>query len=435
MTGLTIINYKTTSYKLIALCLCINMVGCSQNLSIKDSEHRCAQNPSAGCFLSSANDRLARMPKGSDWLLAALELAGAWGEVGSRTQAEQLFQETENYLHRQRNPSELLSGRTFLATAYLSTGNKTKAEKVARDALKVSNQVENLGKRWDGFAKAAVLLAEAGFSSDAFGVILSMPETDDTLASYKARGLHELARVQAAANDFDGAVVTLDSMTMGLTYYSAVAHAYVAEIAQSAGRGQLATQLIEKAQVIGSSQNDGYFIAGALRRVGSVYAKWGQLAQAELLYELALGGARQVPAPQRKARAISRIATAMADFNLYAQAMTLIPEAVDVAQVEPSDSLRHWTHYEIAGSAAFSGDFGQAKRLLSRIPMDVDFSGANLLAATKRDVAWGYAKHADYKNALDLALSIHSGRAQVQALTRIARIINNPQMKALPRYL
>lgn len=295
--------------------------------------------------------------------------------------------------------------------------------------------IEAAVKKSDLSGKFLSARAATGDAAAAGMAALAMPEDSDDSASFKARTLREIAAHQAKAGNFDDAQVSLNEITMGLSYYAATAHSDVAAEAEKAGEFGLANQLLVKAEKRAREQDNGYFIAGALRDIASVYARLGDSETAMQMFEDAKQGARAAESYQEKARAMSRIGTSLADQKMFVQAAEVFPEAVQFAEQEEQASMRTYSFYEIAGSAAFSGDFALANQLIARLPDEEFLSADSLAAVAKRDLAWGLARHGMWNEAIQTASSISTRREKIQALSRLVRLSYNPDMEAVPRYL
>ncbi len=187
--------------------------------------------------------------------------------------------------------------------------------------------------------------------------------------------------------------------------------------------------------MIARAQDNGYFVAGALRDIGFSYAVYGDAETANNYFSEAIAGSRNANSFQEKARSMSRIATRMADAGMTSETASMIAEATDLASQEESELFQQFSLYEIAGSAAFCGHFDTAQDLIEKIPSITFSSTASLKNSTIRDLAWGMAKHGDFVGAVKLANTIETKRERVQTLSRIARVILDPKMAAIARYL
>ena len=209
----------------------------------------------------------------------------------------------------------------------------------------------------------------------------------------------------------------------------------MAELAFAADNDALAERLLTEADSIARAQDDGYFVAGALRDIGKAYYRGGNREIAMRYFTDAHAATGRAKSPQHKARSLSRVGTGLSDCGLYADAKRVIPAAREWAEQAKAPVFNNWAFYEIAGSAAFAGDFDTASELLAVIP-DMKFSNAtSLKAATQRDVAWGMARHGQLDGAVAMSTSIEKPRERVQALSRVVRLMVDPKMDAFPRYL
>ena len=385
--------------------------------------------------LASAEDAVTTIRDPVSRIDALVELGEAQVAAGHPEEASNSLATASALARSMPDPIKQAQALVAITSVWVATELRTDIEELFDMATAALEQSASDAKRWDLAGQLAVARARGGDVRRALTIAQAMPARSETLATYKARTLHDIAPSQASFGDFGGAVETLDQITMGLTYYRSVACSDVAAIAGRRGNSEVADSLLAQADDIARKQSDGYFVAGALRQIGDAYAELGVDAHAHRYYSDALLGAMEADQAQQRSRALSRVATSMADYGYLEQALAVIPRAIKVAQDESSDQMRFWAYYEIAGSAAFSGDFESALSLLNEIPSDLSFSGTPLRDATQRDIAWGLARHGQLDEALEMARSIQSARERVQALSRIVRVLSNPAMKALPRYL
>ena len=384
---------------------------------------------------SLATDTLATIESDNDWIQAATEIALALELAGRPRDAVDMLDRAATRAAALEDNVVRASAEALIIAALLDLGSDAAAAGNIANATRAAEAIDDDGKRWDALGKLAVLNARAGNIDAALTFAIGMPESDDNLASYKARTLHDIAPLQARENDIDAAVSTLSLMTMGLPYYRAAAASDVAIAADAAGRSADAEALLEEAAAIARGQTDGYFVAGALRHVAVAYSEIGDAPRASGFFAEALDASLSGASPQHRARAVSRAATSLADVGELEAAKSALPNAVDIARSETREPFQLWAFYEIAGSAAFAGDFEMAMELMEAVPPSFRFGANSLRAATERDVAWGLARHGRVDEAMALAVGIESPRESVQALSRIARVIDDPEMIALPRYL
>lgn len=394
----------------------------------------CVSDPDAGCLLAVAEVDLQTIDDDREWVTAVSELAVAAVEIGQTEHALRLLNRVGD---RAQNfePAEKAGALHELSHAFRVSGAEYRATVLLDEAEAARALVGDPHKQADLRGKWIVLRAKEGDLSGAVRAALVMSQADDNLAAYKARTLHELAPLQAQVGDFDAALETLAAITMSISYYQAVARSDVAAIAGAAGKRDVADAQFRRAEDVARAQSDGYFVAGALRQIGDGYSRLSQPDVASGYFTDAAAGARTAKTVQERARALSRVATSLADHTRYDDARRLVKEAIEMATDESSEPLRAWAFYEIAGAAAFSGDFASANEALDEIAPSVAFSGVAVRSAAQRDVAWGYARHGRLDAAMATAMGIVTARERVQAYARIVRLIADSDMAALPRYL
>ena len=423
----------TCPSSVLAAVVLVFLVAPTDILAVEDRAD-CRQTPTAACVAAMARDALADIDADRDWVSGAAEVATAFFTIGETALARGLLQDARLRASALDDAGARAAALTDLAAALVMDGNADGLGDLLGAALQSAEAIEDRQKRWDTTGKLAVIYAEAGDISTGLAIAAGMPQADATLAAFKARTLHDIAPLQARAGGLEDALDTLASIDMGITYYQATVRTGVATIV-TRNHPLVAANLLGEADTIARAQQDGYFVAGALRHVGAAYATMNMEHKSMVYFTAAAEGARRVESAQKKARAISRVATALADFRRFAEAAALIPEAVGVAATETADDMRLWAMYEISGAAAFAGEFEVALELLDAIPSSFEFFGKPLHAAAERDVAWGLARHARVQAAVAMAAGITAPRERVQALSRIARVLEVPDMRALPRYL
>ena len=393
----------------------------------------CAADPDIDCLLSLAERELRSIDDDRSWVTAVSEVAVAAAEAGQSERALVLLERADDRT-RDLEPADKAGAIQELANALSVAEAEDRATALLDDAKAAQALVDDPHKRADLYGKWIVLRAKTDLAASV-SAALEMSQADDNLAAYKARTLHELAPLQAQADQFDAALETLAAITMSISYYQAVARSDVAAISGASGRRDVAEAQFLRAEEVGREQSDGYFVAGALRQIGDGYSRLGETDVARGYFVDAAAGARTANSIQEKARALSRVATSLADHSQYDEARLLVREAIEIAASEPSEALRAWAFYEIAGAAAFSGDFVSANEVLEEIPASVVFSGVSVRSAAQRDVAWGYARHGRLDAAVAMAAGVVTVRERVQAYARIVRLLANTGMAALPRYL
>ncbi|MFK7954670.1 MAG: hypothetical protein AB8B96_01115 [Lysobacterales bacterium] len=398
----------------------------------------CQSAPTQKCLLVQAGQGLEAIDESTSRIDGMMELAAALAAGGDQREAFVLLLRAAVSAGAQPEISrraELMASVSQAVSDHVTLGaGRRAATQMAEAALLAVDGVQSEDKRVDLRGKSLVALASASDPGRALKQAQALAEGSDNAASYKARTLKALASI-AGRSDPDQGKAILTSITMGLSYYQATAYADLALAAAQRQDTRGALALLPTAVEIARAQDEGYFVGGALREAAMAYLAAGQNATADALFDEAVRGAKAAGSVQQQARAISRIASDLADVQRFDQARLLLPQAVTLAREESAEPLRMWCFYEIAGSAAASGDLNLAQKLLQEISPEVAFSGRPLLAAAQRDVAWGMARHGKTTQAIALAQDITSARERVQALSRIVRMMADPAMTALPRYL
>lgn len=387
------------------------------------------------CLLKTSEQAFAEIDGDSQWITAASEFSIAL-HAGQQDQA------ARSYLAQAVERTKLLktalarvSAAAEVGKAAADAGQNDIAAAIVAWGEGQAITLEDNAKKYDLLGKLASAQAVAADPVSALIKVEAFPEKDDNYSAFKARSLREIAVAQAKAGGLEGAEQTISKITMGLTYYQSIARSDVASLAFQVGDERRALNLLREATLIAQGQENGYFIAGALRDIGAVYLDARRKDIGEKLFEDAKTGARRAKNNQEKARALSRIATSLADCKQYADARKIFSEAERFADQAKSPAFEHFSKYEIAGSAAFAGDFKTAFRLVESIPETKFGRTTSLKAATKRDIAWGLIKHGRKQEALELIQSIRPARERIMAISRVVRLLAVPDMHALPRYL
>ena len=420
---------------LLILAMLLLPVAASAQVGAAVMADRCAAEPTTRCVLDLAESAVESVDGDRQRIGATLELALALSAAGGSQAAIGKLNEVAEGLAAIGASAESVEARLDLANGYVAASAEESATVLLAAAEPELADIEDTHKRADLAAKIAVAYVEAGQVAKGLATANRLPATDDTFAAYKARALHDIAPALAANGEFDEALTTIESITMGITYYQSVVRSDVGYLALAGGRVVQADQLFAEARAIGLAQDNGYFVAGALRQLADAQARAGRADQANGNFEAAVVGARSAPTTQERARALSRIVTSMADNGSNEKADSLIRSAIEIADTEENPVLRAWAHYEIAGAAAFAGLFDTAIEVLGSIPVDLEFAGVSLKSATQRDIAWGFARHKQTTRAIKFAAGISTDRERAQAFARIVRAMADPRMRALPRYL
>ncbi len=415
--------------QLFALAIVV-LSGCTASHSGTDRDKY-----SGAFFVAQAVAAADRIEQPSNSAVAASELARAFADIGERDRAQSMLQGAMNASVDIAAPASRAKAQVALLLSAAEIGLEQAADIIDAALQSSLTSVDDETRRSDLIGRAIVARATLGEPSAGLAAALSMPVGTESLEAYRSRTLHDLAPLLASSASRDEVNQALAGMSEGLKYYQASAFADVAKVFSDTGDSTSAAQMLAYAESVARAETNGYFIAGALRRIGGVYAATGDPRAAELFWSAATAAAELAESDQERARAISRIATTMADFGQYDQARETLAAAIAAAEVVPSPALQAWTYYEIAGSAAFAGDLETATALSAQIPAELEFAESNIANATRRDVAFGLARHGRYEEAYEHARTILGARERAQAFARIARVIANPDLKAYPRYL
>lgn len=428
-------NERPCSSQASSALIVLVAIAALANTSTANELASCADSPTTRCVLALATS-------------AAADVGGERAKIGATLElalAQLAADDTEAALQGLTGGARIAEGippsvvsidaRLDLAQGFTAAADNVNALSQLAVAESELSSVPEPHKRADLAAKLAVALVGAGATQQGLEMASRLSEEDDVFAAYKARALHDIALILARSGDFPAALATIDSITMGISYYQSVVRSDVGYLALSNDRTEVGERLFAEARAIALDQDSGYFVAGALRQLADAQTRAGRVDRGKAGFERAAQAAREAPTAQERARAISRIVTSLADNGMTDRAPDLIAAALELAESEENPALLSWAHYEIAGSAAFAGLFDIALDVLDSIPADLEFSGVSLRNATLRDVAWGLARRGRATEAIELAASIDTARERTQAFARIVRAIANPGMRALPRYL
>lgn len=420
---------------IIAAALLAGSVSAGDQASLQASMQAPEQGAFENALLADAAAALGEIAERQAWIAASTEYADALTAVGRRDEAVALLSTAHNASFALGAEDQLKAG-VAIAQSLAAMDAAQEAGSVYTATRAIASQIENAVARQDALAKLATSMATLGRLDEAYNQIATLPQDEEGgLASIKARAFRELANVASEQSDFATAQKAIKAITFGLPYYSAIARSDVAQHAVKAQRPALARELLEQAERLARADTDGYFGAGALRDVAEGWSDLGERSKALSLFKDAVELTDKARSPQHKARAISRIATVMADAGLAEESWAYLEESISTNRTETSDVMRRYSFYEIAGSAAFVGDFETALALIDEVPDEKFGSAGSLRAAALRDLAWGQARYGDIEQAAQTARSIGSPRERVQALCRIVRLIRNPEMDAFARYL
>lgn len=388
------------------------------------------------CLLQSASEILASIEVPFESATSAAELAIALDVSGKTDEAWNLIETAMSHAADIKDDTKRGTALADITSALSELKPNATALPLIQSLTKQSATVENATKQYDLQARLISIKAVHSDIDAAFIEALNLPEEDYTAAAYKAVTLRKIAKLYAQSSNFEQAQQVIQSITMSLKYYKAMARCDVARKAAKAGRRDLAkTLLIEAEDIARNEEDNGYFISAALRDVAYSYYKLGDKDKALSLFEDAKSEALNAKSAQEQARVTSRIATRLADAGLNDKITPYIYQARELAEDVEKDILISFTQYEIAGTAAFAGRLAEAEAIISAMPDMKLGSTQSTVNAAKRDLAWGYARQGEIERALIVIDTISTKREKVFALARIIRLMQTPEMEALPRYL
>ncbi|MEM9570458.1 MAG: hypothetical protein AAF996_03270 [Pseudomonadota bacterium] len=389
---------------------------------------------SVTCFLQSGQATLNATEDPFAWSSGAIELAIAFDTADQSQSAFDLYQQA---LSRSTQIEDSDRRGAVLVEAMVGLADF----KPTDEALNLANEIiriadlSDAGRQDDLLAKHVVVKAVHGNKAEALQAGLDLPQTNAREENYKAVSLRKLANQFAKDGDFERSAIALEAITMSISYYQAMARSDVARAAYAADRDELAEALLGAADSIARAQDSGYFIAAALRDIGYSYHLAGVSDLADAYFDEAVTVARTAEKQNEMARATSRIATRKADAGLQQDAIAILIAADTLASKIESPQTKGYSYYEIVGSAAFAGRFQIARSWLANVPDMPLGSSSSMLSAAKRDLAWGLARNGDLVDARLECDAIPHAREKAQCFARVVRVILQPNMTALPRYL
>lgn len=387
------------------------------------------------CVLEQAEAVLRGIEPGPDWVAAASELAVAHDEAGNPNQSLALLQKVVAQVGALASGKEKINALSDAVTAAAGLARAQRLAPLLKTLEQQAGDVPEADLRWDLLGKVFAAQALHTDFGQAEQKALAMPEGSFAQSAYKAVTIRKLAGLAAKKGDLAHAQELASLLTMSMDYYRSMANSDIALQALKLGDRAVLEETLTAAEAIARSQDDGYFVAGALREVAQVTFREGRVEVADRLFADARAGARDANSNQERARAMSRIATRMGDIGHTVHASATIEESVRLAEAEENEAMRHYSFYEIGGSAAMSGNFGLARDVIAKLPETPFGTARSLRAAAERDLAWGLARQGRAEEALEVANGIRTARERVAALARVARVLNEPTMQSLPRYL
>lgn len=415
------------------LALSLGFSACQPKITPLDVS--CTQtNTSVPCLLKYAQESLDETDDSFSWVSSAAELSIAYDVTGNSHLAKTLI--TKAFTHTKTiEDTKLRSTATGEILTAIAELNQTEEASVwAKEAYRIAENLDARGKT-DIFGKILVTKAIHGNPNSAFSEALALPQKTDLESYAKAITLRKIANIFAKSGDLKAAEEAIELLTMSIDYYQSMVRSDVARHAYNAGDKTLSEQLLIEADPIARSLGNGYFVGAALRDIGYSYHRIGKRDKADTYFIEALQATMIADKQNEKARSTSRIATRLSDAKLSSRTPEILLKAASFANDIEGDSMKSYSYYEITGAAAISGQFELSKIWLNKVPETPMGSTSSIKAAAKRDLAWGLTRYGKAKEALDVVKTIKADREKIQALSRMVRVIQDPNMEALPRYL
>lgn len=417
-----------------SIIVCIVLGSALGGCETKTSAICAPQSTNVPCLLKAAETTLAATDDPFAWTSGASEIAIAYDQAGEPKHAIQLLRGAVEKTMEIEDPKRRASGISEILDALRTLAPNGEALAL-RDALLTQTSGLTETSIADLTAKGVVVTAIHGDLNAALASAKGLEQADDYTANYKAVALRKIAGLFAQKGDLQAANEVIEDITMSLTYYQAVARSDVARYAFSAGETELGLQLLLQADEIARSQDNGYFVAAALRDIGYSFHEHADVNLANAYFEEALAAAQMATKQNEKARATSRIATRLADAEEFGAAADILAKAETLAGSISSDTSRGYAFYEIVGSAGFSRQFAFAEALIEHVPDEPLGSATSMRSASQRDIAWGHARAGDLVQAAAICQSIRHAREEMQCMARVALLAINSDRVTPPRYL
>jgi len=379
------------------------------------------------CLLKYTQAVLYETPDLFSWVSGASELAVAYDVTGHLEQSRTLITDAVEKTKAIEDMKQRGTALSEILTAIAALSKTENATIWIQDITFIATDLEGRAKA-DVNGKMIVAKAIHNDKDTAHQEALKLPQTTDVEGYAKAVTLRKIANIFAKSGDLETAREAINSITMSIDYYKSMVRSDVARHAYKTGN-------ISEAEPIARSLDNGYFVGAALRDIGYSYDVMQKFEVAQNYFSEALKATAISDKQNEKARATSRIATRLSDAGLSSQTPDILNQAAMFAHDIKIDAMKSYSYYEISGAAAMSGQFNLAKDWLKNVPDITMGSTSSIKNAAKRDLAWGLTRYGKTKEALEIVNSISTDREKLQALSRMIRVLKNPYMEALPRYL
>lgn len=386
------------------------------------------------CLLKYTQTVLYETPDHFSWISGASELAVAYDVTGHLEQSRALITDA---VEKAKTIEDIKQRGTALSEILTAIAALSKTENTSiwiQDIAFIAADLEGRAKA-DINGKMIVAKAIHNDKKTAHQEALKLPQVTDVEGYAKAVTLRKIANIFAKSGDLETAREAINSITMSIDYYKSMVRSDVARHAYKAGDISTAETLLNEADPIARSLDNGYFSGAALRDIGYSYEVMQKFEISQNYFSESIKATAISDKPNEKARSTSRIATRLSDAGLSSQTPDILVQAAMFADEIKIDTMKSYSYYEISGAAAMSGQFNLAKDWLKYVPDIAMGSTSSIRNAAKRDLAWGLTRYGKTKEALEIVNSISTDREKLQALSRMIRVLKNPGMEALPRYL
>ncbi|MEE2705127.1 MAG: hypothetical protein VX397_03305 [Pseudomonadota bacterium] len=388
------------------------------------------------CLMDWALKILREIQAPEQIIIPSIEIAKAYSIIKEKKKSDDILERAYKFSQKiDKNETRLTFYSEIINSYEINKFNQKKILDLIEKGLIEVKKIQNEEIKSKIISNFSLSLSKLKLYKRSLSTLNSIPNKSELTNFFKAQTLRKISLVQATNGDLEFSLKTVELIKMGLPYYQAVALSDISPLFFQENFLDKSISILKEAEKISNTQENGYYKSAIQRDIAKAYAILKQNDISKLFYKLAILSAKTAQSNQEISRALSRIATDtnFSGFNNLTQ--EIIKDAINYAKNEQNRILRIYSFYEIAGSAAFSGDFGIALSLLKNIP-DIPYkSSKSIRSSTQRDIAWGYAKNKQYNQAIRIIEQIKTKKEKIQAITRIVILLEDFGMEAFPRYL
>jgi len=403
----------------------LQLISLILTLTVSASFVACQPSPTSTPLTCTRTDiSLPCLLKYTQTVLGASELAVAYDVTGHLEQSRALITDA---VEKAKTIEDIKQRGTALSEILTAIAALSKTENTSiwiQDIAFIAADLEGRAKA-DINGKMIVAKAIHNDKKTAHQEALKLPQVTDVEGYAKAVTLRKIANIFAKSGDLETAREAINSITMSIDYYKSMVRSDVARHAYKAGDISTAETLLNEADPIARSLDNGYFSGAALRDIGYSYEVMQKFEISQNYFSESIKATAISDKPNEKARSTSRIATRLSDAGLSSQTPDILVQAAMFADEIKIDTMKSYSYYEISGAAAMSGQFNLAKDWLKYVPDIAMGSTSSIRNAAKRDLAWGLTRYGKTKEALEIVNSISTDREKLQALSRMIRVLKN----------